>query len=769
MRGWGLLVALLAVGLPGLLLAPLWSLGGLGAGEDDILYYYPARVWLHELATTGQLPYLNPWNGLDRPMLADPQHAVFYPTTWLFALLPPPHAYPASLWLHFSLAFLGMYRMLRGFELDRRSAIFGAIAFAFCGFMLAQRVHFTIQHTAAWTPWVFWRLARLAAVGGGRRWAAAIFVCGLQCLSGHIQIAALTALGSGVFFLAGGAAARISGRKKATRATALFRWGAAWAGGGALAAIQLAPTLFFLAECTRGQRNYIQFTENSFWPQSTLMWSLPMLFGQRTPNMFDQSWWGPSHQVEQFGYMGLMVLLLAAAAWRSGWREDTFRKPWLLLFGFALLTALGLFGPVAPLLYMLPGASVFRVPARALLLINLAAAALAAGVVHDLGAKANPRRARLRACLREWLDRPIRLVACLIGGPLVGVLLFALLSRFSGGSLSDLSFAAWQSLRPWNLAILAPLGFGIVTALLLGVCARKWREPRRLWLLPILLALDLGVIGWTIDIPRESDPRATPLESADRAELQTALKDSHGRMWVVTGRTPAFVPGEYVNSYGKMVANTNILDRVKLLTDYGPLTPRIYEQAFGFMPWGEPRTRADAEAKLADEDWMQWYDIAWVLLCEHDWTPPPSAKLVLTTSSGYRLFKMPLSRGMAYFENAAQPGAVRYEEHTPYSFTTHVDTWSGDVRAGAGSNPRLVISRLCLPGWTASIAGSALTVEPAGEILLSARLPSDRPLRIDWYYEPPGLWIGALISAVTLAVCICMVAIGTTNARKARS
>ncbi len=769
MRGWAWFVALLAVGLPGILLAPLWSLGGLGAGEDDILYYYPARVWLHELATHGQWPFLNPWSGLDRPMLADPQHAVFYPTTWLFALLPPPKAYLASLWLHFSLAFLGMYRMLRGFELDRRSAVLGAIAFAFCGFMLAQRVHFTIQHTAAWTPWVFWRLTRLAAAGGARRCAVAILVCGLQCLSGHIQVAALTALGSGVFLLAGGGAERISGKKKVPLANAMFRWAAAWAGGGALAAIQLAPTLYFLAACTRGQRNYIQFTENSFWPQSILMWSLPMLFGQRTPNLFDQSWWGASHQVEQFGYMGLVVFLLAAAAWRSGWRDDAFRRPWVLLFAFALLTALGLFGPIAPLLYMLPGASVFRVPARALLLINLAAATLAAGVLHDLGAKVNPRRARLRACLREWLDRPIRLVGWLIGAPIAGVLLFASVTTILGVAASDLNSAAWLSLRPWNMAILFPLGLALVTALLLGACARKWREPWRLWSLAGLLALDLGVIGWTIDIPRADDPRATPLESADRAALCAALRGSRGRMWVVTGRTPAFVPGEYVDSYDKMVANTNILDRVKLLTDYGPLTPRIYDQAFGFMPWGEPRTREDAEAKLADEDWMQWYDIAWVLLCEKEWTPPPSAKLVLTTPAGYRLFKMPFSRGMAYFENAAQPGAVRYEEHTPYSFTTYVDTWSGDVRSSADPHPRLVVSRLCLPGWTASVAGSALAVEPAGEILLSVRLPNERPLRIDWHYEPPGLWIGALISAATVTVCLCMVAIGTTKVRKSRS
>ncbi|MBI5864490.1 MAG: YfhO family protein, partial [Planctomycetes bacterium] len=365
MRGSAIWVGILAAVLPGMMLAPVWRLGGLCAGEDDVLYYYPARVWLHELFQKAEPPYLNPWSGLDRPMLADPQHAVFYPGTWLFLALPPKTAYPAALWLHYGLAFLGMYKLLRGMELDRTAATFGAIAFAFCGFMLAHRAHFTIQHTAAWTPWVFWRLRRFVDAGGGRRFAWACAAVAMQCLSGHIQIAAVTALGSGVYVLAA---------LSDSRWRDLRRWFSVWAGAAVLAAVQLVPTLFFVAECTRTQRGYMDFVENSWYPQSAIGWILPMLLGQRTPNVFPQSYWGPSHQVEQFCYPGLLVLLGAAIALRSAWRSDAQRRPWVVLLLFALLTALGLFGPVAPLLYFLPGASLFRVPARAMLLFNLAAA-----------------------------------------------------------------------------------------------------------------------------------------------------------------------------------------------------------------------------------------------------------------------------------------------------------------------------------------------------------------------------------------------------------
>ncbi len=71
-----LLVALIILALPGLMLAPVWRLAGLGASEDDILYYFPARVFFHDTIASGAWPWWNPWTGLGRPFMADPQSAV---------------------------------------------------------------------------------------------------------------------------------------------------------------------------------------------------------------------------------------------------------------------------------------------------------------------------------------------------------------------------------------------------------------------------------------------------------------------------------------------------------------------------------------------------------------------------------------------------------------------------------------------------------------------------------------------------------------------
>ena len=150
MRANALLILLLAIVLPGVLLAPVWPLAGLGVGEDEILYYLPSRVFLHDTIQSGEWPWMNPMTGADRAYAADPQSALWYPPTWLYVLLDPVLANGVVLWLHFSVALLGMYRLLRSERLRRQAAVFGAILFAFSGFMLAHRVHLTMLCSAAW-------------------------------------------------------------------------------------------------------------------------------------------------------------------------------------------------------------------------------------------------------------------------------------------------------------------------------------------------------------------------------------------------------------------------------------------------------------------------------------------------------------------------------------------------------------------------------------------------------------------------------------------
>lgn len=738
--------------LPGVLMFPVWRLAGLGAGEDDVLYYFPMRAFFHEAVTARHWPWFNPWTGLGRPYAADPQTAIWYPPTWLFAALPPIHAYPLSLWLHVVLALWGMYRLLRAGTLDCRAALFGGIAFAFCGFLLAHRAHFSMQHAAAWAPWVIWRLQRFAVAGEtarAGRLPAAVAVLALQCLAGHVQMVALTVIAALVLIFAGPrAATRTKQKRRLQIELPLARWLVACLLALGVFAVQWVPSLLYLRLCTRVDRTYSDFIENSWHPASAVGWLLPMLYGQRTPNFFDQPYWGPSHQVEQFSYAGWLSLLLAAAALRGGWRGDPRRRPWVLLAAFGVLLALGEFGPVCPLLYWIPGSRVFRCPARALLLVNLALAALAAATFDDLGGKLSAPRARLRAILLRWTSRPVMTPLFLVAVMLVGVLLAVPFLP------ADVRAAALRALRPWNSAVWVPATTGVVSFAVLRFVVQRWRRPQQLWILPALLAADLGVIGWTIDVPTGTRRPEDLLMPPATAEWVDPLRDSARRLWVLTQRQ-GWTPGEYINPTTKLVANVNILHGISALTDYGPLQPRAFVERYGFKPWGEP-TKADE--LLADTRWTRLANVGWILLCDSTSPEPADAELVDAPEPGWRLYSCAGAAGWAMFENAAQPGAVVSSFDGPNALIVQVDTWPTEApatrrgTAGAGAERlRLLISFLHLPGWTARVNGEPGAIEPAPLGLMAVGVPVGQASDVELRYVPPGLSAGATISVATLA------------------
>lgn len=793
MRTARLSVCLAVLLWPAIVLAPAWPLGGLGAGEDDVLYYYPMRVVLAETVAASEWPWMNPWNGLGRPLAADPQTALWYPTTWLFAaarqafgpdaggatLLAP---YAASLWLHYSLAAAGMYRLLRGSRLGRRAALLGGLVFAFGGFLLAHRAHLTMQHAGAWAPWVFWALRRYvfespsttAVRAGGQvgRLVLAAFILAMQSLAGHVQIAALTAIGSLVYLLAfrpSPAAAATSPRRRPLTAG---RWLIAWVCAAGLFTVQWLPTMDYARLCTRVERGYADFVENSWNPASAIGFVLPMFFGQRTPNVFGQPYWGPSHQVEQFCYAGLLPLLLAGLALRHGWRGDPRRRPWVVLGAFGMLLALGTFGPVCPLLYFVPGSSLFRCPARALLLVNLAIAALAAVTLHDLGARLSPARARLRAAALRWTRRPVVTAAVVVTAlPLLwlaGVAALLPLARHvSTPPLLDRQTlaAALHAVRPGNPAIWVPAVLLVAALVALRLVVRQWRRPYVVNLLVLLTIIDLGVVGWTVDVPAGWRRGADLLAPAD-ADWMSEVAGSSQRLWVVTGRQDG-KPGEYVDPLAKAASNTNILRGIKSLTDYGPLQPLPFFRRFGFKPWGESENPAPL---LADTRWMRLYNVGWVLLCDDRWPPPADCHLATTTRQGWRLYRNPAAAGPVVFERTDQPGAVRVVKETGGGLAVAVDTWpTGDPGVAETRSvadlPRVVISRVALPGWQILVDGEPVAAETVDGVLLGVRVPPGRAAEITCTYCPPGLATGA---AVSVGCAVLLLAAAAWCARRNR-
>ncbi len=146
------LLAVVFVLLPMVMLYPLWS-NPVSAGEDDVTYFYPQRVLVGQALRQGHWPVEDKLTATGVPVVADPQSAVFFPLTWLFAVLPGKLAYSLSIFAAFTIAGAGMFVYLRRLGLLLAASLTGAVAMMFCGFMVGHRVHLSVIQTAAFLPW----------------------------------------------------------------------------------------------------------------------------------------------------------------------------------------------------------------------------------------------------------------------------------------------------------------------------------------------------------------------------------------------------------------------------------------------------------------------------------------------------------------------------------------------------------------------------------------------------------------------------------------
>lgn len=720
-RRW--VIAAIVLAAPGVVLAPAWRLAGMGIGEDEALYYYPSRVFFGERVSRGDLPEMNPLTGLGRPFAADPQSAVWYPATWAFLLGPPQVVYGVLLWAHYVLAAWGAYRLSRSLGATALAALLAGMVFAFSGFMLAHRAHYAMQNAAAWAPVVVWRMRRAAERGGGAV-ATAGAAAALQCLAGHAQIAAITALGSLTWTVA----------EQPRRPAAVLRWVAAWSMAAGLFAVQWVPTALYVRECTRVQNDYWDFTQNSWHPAALVTGVMPMLLGQRLPNVFDRPWWGPSHQTEQFAYVGVIPAVLALATAGVAWRCGGGKRAAVVVGVFGVLLSLGKYGPVCPLLYLVPGSNLLRVPARGLVLVHLSAALLAGIGLHELLMRPSSLNVRLRSRLLAWTRRPVAtaaaIVAVCVGAALCGGLM-------AGGETPG---AAWSAVQPWRPAVWAPLVVTVSSLAGLRVAAGDWRRPARAAGLCIAAAgADLSVMGWTLDVPAGWPTLASWLDPSERREWLGPMVEAGGggRLWVVTDTA-----GVYHGAIRKGAANTNMLVNVASLSDYGPLQPVVLRDVFRFAPWGVTDRAAEL---LSDGGWMAAYDVRWILVCLPELPAPRGGALVARTSAGERLYRNDAALGELFVEStdgAAAP--VR----------GHVTDDAATVRVGPGGGAtgrRLVFSRVVTGGWRVQVDGEPRPIRTVHGALMAVDLP-EASCEVRWEYSTPGLGVGACISVGSAVV-----------------
>ncbi len=304
---WGRVLFTGQVLLPGAMLSGFAPFGGNPQAPwallqwDSLAQYYPWRHFAGQELRAGHIPLWNPFEFTGTPFVANAQSAVFYPLNLPFWVFDTAYAFGVAAFTHSLLALFSTYFLCQSWQLSRAASIVAAIAFAWCGYLMAWALLPTLFSTASWLPLCLLLFEKSSEDGTKSRGAIWALVGALACalLAGHAQI---------FFYIVLALALRQMFLRKRGRGFIVLL--GALGGAALLSLIQILPTL----ELARYGHRATDAATSSAWQAVR---ERALQFAQ-LPSLFVPGWPTTSFD-ENFGYIGLGVALLAIAGlfWRD--------------------------------------------------------------------------------------------------------------------------------------------------------------------------------------------------------------------------------------------------------------------------------------------------------------------------------------------------------------------------------------------------------------------------------------------------------------------
>jgi hypothetical protein len=286
--------------------------------------------------------------------------------------------------LHLIIAGLGLYCLLRDWQVRPVGAAFGALIFCLSGPFIPRVLagHASVLHSIAWTGWLLLVYRRLLHRPSWIYLLWMVVFVALTLLGGHPQMSAIALMVPAFYFLAY-VVAQV--RKQTWRelglslivsvAVVVFAVG--------LTAVQFVPFVDFLAETSRGAgeaKVVERMTDHSFLPHDLVRLFLPHIYTDvEGATVIGTT--GQGNYWEKSAFVGIIpYVVIGLAVWRRLFRRES-RLLFLGLIALAgLALSLGTINPVYDLAAKY--APYFRAPGRFLLLWAFGIAALA-GIALD--------------------------------------------------------------------------------------------------------------------------------------------------------------------------------------------------------------------------------------------------------------------------------------------------------------------------------------------------------------------------------------------------
>jgi hypothetical protein len=340
------------------------------ASRDMYAFYYPRQFFAAECIKSGTLPLWNPHLASGVPFLANLQSSVLYPLSIIYYILPFAIGFKYFIVLHYFLAGLWMFLLMRHWKYDAYSCMVAAIVFMLGGYMISILDNVSFLTAAVWLPLIV-LLYDLFLKEKKRIYLALTgVVIGLQILGGDASCYVLsTFLFMFAYHLYCVRSARYPGF--GSTAGSLRYFPLVWLIGICLAAIVLIPFAEYAFYSTRmGGFGYDELTKWSYHPLELLQLFVPYVFGSTVP----MSRWFGQYWLDTF-YVGVLPLLLVVCALR--WSKKG--MPYFLIgvVACSLLLAFGKYTPLFSVIRYVPGVNMIHYPVKYLFPAGFALAILA--------------------------------------------------------------------------------------------------------------------------------------------------------------------------------------------------------------------------------------------------------------------------------------------------------------------------------------------------------------------------------------------------------
>lgn len=437
-----------------------WQSTGTVVPWDSKNHFYPMFRFLADALHRGEVPFWNPYIFAGHPAIADPQSLVFTPSMLLFAWLAPDasmQAFDLVILAHLGFGGLCMLGLARHWGWHPVSAVLTALIFMLGGAASARLQHTGMILSYSFFPAALWSLELMLE---RHSWRCALLfgLAGALMALGRDQVA---------FLLCAALVARVivaAAQSGAMLAYLRARTGVLAVGGFLAIAILAVPVLLtmqFLAESNRPGIAFGMAAAGSLAPENLITLVAPNFFGS-LDHAYD--YWGPEYETMarpdftdraiNYLFIGtfpiLLVLWHGLAAGRIFERRLRFLG---VLLAVALVYSLGRNTPLFALAFdLVPGVSLYRRPADATFLVNIALAGAAGHMLHRYIESGSPSFAG---------SRPFSLMRMLatlggIGALIVASLAFSFREDHLWISLGQLALAAASTLACASVLLARP-------------------------------------------------------------------------------------------------------------------------------------------------------------------------------------------------------------------------------------------------------------------------------------------------------------------------